>query len=56
MDYMQNPHLADLSAAERKQAIEQATKSRTQSLKLSVWGSLVLVAVMIATIVVEKLH
>jgi hypothetical protein len=56
MDYMQNPHLADLSAAERKRAIEQATKARRQSLKLSVWGSLVLAAVMLVTIVVERLH
>lgn len=56
MDYMQNPHLADLKPAERKVAIEQAIKARTQSLKLSVWGSLVLVAVMLVTIIVEKIH
>jgi hypothetical protein len=56
MDFMQNPHLTHLSASDRERAIQQAIRSRRNALKLSVWGSLALVAVMLVTILAEKIH
>ena len=56
MDYRQNPHLAELSMPEREQAVRQAIRARKTTLKASVWGSLAIAAIMLVTIIVERIH